>query len=141
MQQSAVHILVVDDDLVDVQFIQRTLREHNIDAPLHSARNGQEALLRLQGRLDPPVPPPRLILLDLCMPVMDGLEFLAHLRGDPQLASTVVFVLSTSRDEGDRVRAYQYHVAGYIAKSAAARQRENLANLIQAYRRLVALPD
>lgn len=90
-----------------------------ITNPLYVANNGLEALSMLRGEAGekPPVPKHRrLILLDLNMPKMNGLEFLEVLRSDPDLQSIPVVVLTTSDEDRDRIEAYHYNVAGYILK-------------------------
>jgi len=109
------HILLVDDDEVDVMNVQRAFKKNNIVNPLYVARDGVEALemLRAQGA----VPRERrLVLLDLNMPRMNGLELLRALREDPALRGITVVVLTTSDDDRDKVEAYNLNVAGYILK-------------------------
>ena len=111
------HILLVDDDDVDVMNVQRAFKKNNILNPLFIAHDGMEALELL--RRDGPGGMPkerRLILLDLKMPRMNGMEFLRELRNDPELRSLTVIVLTTSDDERDKVEAYNLNVAGYIVK-------------------------
>lgn len=107
--------MLVDDDEVDVMSVQRAFKKINITNPLHIAHNGVEALAMLRGENGPQVRP-TIILLDLNMPRMGGLEFLEILRADPDLKSISVVVLTTSRDEQDKVQAFDYNVAGYIVK-------------------------
>lgn len=108
------NILLVEDDEVDVMNVRRAFKKNNIRNPLWVAGNGLEALEALRG---PDMPRDRrLILLDLNMPRMNGIEFLRELRSDPELAGTPVVVLTTSGDERDRVDAYNLNVAGYILK-------------------------
>jgi CheY-like chemotaxis protein len=111
------HILLVDDDDVDVMNVQRAFKKNNIANPLFIARDGLEALeiLRREGPDGMPKER-RLILLDLNMPRMNGMEFLRELRSDPELHSLTVIVLTTSDDERDKVEAYNLNVAGYIVK-------------------------
>jgi CheY-like chemotaxis protein len=117
MQDHLLHILLVDDDEVDVMNVQRAFKKNNIVNPLYVAGNGIDALRLLRGEGDVPMPTTRrLVLLDLNMPRMNGLEFLRELRGDPQLRAITVVVLTTSDDERDKVEAYQLNVAGYILK-------------------------
>lgn len=108
------NILLVEDDEVDVMNVRRAFKKNNIGNPLWVAGNGLEGLEMLRG---PEMPRERrLILLDLNMPRMNGIEFLRELRADPELALTPVVVLTTSDDERDRVDAYNLNVAGYILK-------------------------
>ena len=117
MDEKLLHILLVDDDEVDVMNVQRAFKRNNILNPLYVASNGLEALDMLRGKGAETVPGPRrLILLDLNMPKMNGLEFLRALREDPNLRPLTVVVLTTSDDERDRIEAYNLNVAGYILK-------------------------
>jgi CheY-like chemotaxis protein len=86
------------------------------------------------------VPRPRVTLLDLNMPRMNGFEFLQHLRADPDLCDDVVFVLTTSDADTDRVRAYHEHIAGYMVKAAVGPQFSRLAQLLELYHRAIRLP-
>jgi CheY-like chemotaxis protein len=113
------NILLVEDDEVDIMTVQRAFKKGNIVNPLYLAGNGLEALALLRGTPGQPavVPPERrLILLDLNMPKMNGLEFLRELRADPAIRHIPVVVLTTSNEERDRVNAYNFNVAGYILK-------------------------
>ena len=108
------NILLVEDDEVDVMNVRRAFKKNNIANPLHVASNGLEALELL--RSPAMAKERRLILLDLNMPRMNGIEFLRELRADPELRPTPVVVLTTSNEEKDRVEAYNLNVAGYIVK-------------------------
>jgi CheY-like chemotaxis protein len=108
------NILLVEDDEVDVMNIQRAFKKNNIANPMWVAGNGIEALEML--RQDKVPAGRRLVLLDLNMPKMNGIEFLRELRGDPALAATSVVVLTTSNDDRDKVEAYNLNVAGYLLK-------------------------
>jgi CheY-like chemotaxis protein len=112
-----IEIMLVEDDEVDILNIQRAFKKHNVTNPLHIARNGIEALeLLRQHDHNTAKNIPQIILLDINMPKMNGLEFLQELRSDPALKSATVFVLTTSDDEEDKFRAYSLNVAGYILK-------------------------
>jgi CheY-like chemotaxis protein len=113
------NILLVEDDEVDIMTVQRAFKKGNITNPLFMAGNGIEALAMLRGTPEQPSIIPaerRLILLDLNMPKMNGLEFLQELRKDPAIRHIPVVVLTTSNEERDRVHAYDFNVAGYILK-------------------------
>ena len=117
MAEKHLNILLVEDDELDVMNVQRAFRKNNVVNPLYVAGNGVEALEMLRGKREPSVPRDRrLILLDLNMPKMGGIEFLKELRADPDLHATTVVVLTTSDEERDRVNAYHLNVAGYILK-------------------------
>jgi CheY-like chemotaxis protein len=114
MDERRLNILLVEDDELDVMNVQRAFRKNNVVNPLHTAANGLEALEVLRGDTMPK--DRRLILLDLNMPKMGGIEFLKELRNDPDLKATTVVVLTTSDEERDKVKAYDLNVAGYILK-------------------------
>jgi CheY-like chemotaxis protein len=115
-----VHLLIVDDDQIDLLAIQRSLQKQKIGNPVSTARDGVEALEVLRGSGGrPKLPRPYLILLDLNMPRMNGLQFLDELRKDPDLADTIVFVLTTSAADEDKVAAYKKNIAGYLVKTEA----------------------
>jgi CheY-like chemotaxis protein len=119
MQNRVINILLVEDDEVDVMNVQRAFKKGGVSNPLFTASNGLEALdmLKSQRGQNPVVPADRrLILLDLNMPKMGGIEFLKVLRADPELHSTPVVVLTTSAEDRDRVQAYNLNVAGYLLK-------------------------
>ena len=114
-----IHILLVEDDEVDVMNVKRAFKKNNITNPLYTASDGVEALLMLRGSDREPSPIPqerRLILLDLNMPKMNGIEFLRELRGDANLKQIPVVMLTTSNEDKDKVEAYNFNVAGYILK-------------------------
>ena len=124
-----VTILLVEDDEVDVRAIRRGLEKQKISNPLIPATDGIEALQLLRGEGGrTKVPRPYLILLDLNMPRMNGIQFLQELRKDPRLTDSIVFVLTTSAAEEDQVAAYKEHIAGYLVKAEAG---ENFLKAIQ----------
>ncbi len=112
------NLLLVDDDEIDVMTVQRAFKKNNITNNLYIATNGIEALAMLRSDSNPPVVPPqrRLILLDLNMPKMGGIEFLRELRKDDAIKAIPVIVLTTSNEDKDKVEAYNLNVAGYIVK-------------------------
>jgi CheY-like chemotaxis protein len=142
MRNDAVSILVVDDDRVDTMAIRRSLRELQITNPVIAARDGIEALERLRGENGrDKVPAPLLVLLDLNMPRMGGLEFLEELRADPELHATLVFVMTTSAAVEDRTRAYAKNVAGYVLKFQQEQGFQNAILMLEHYWRIVEFPD
>ena len=112
------NLLLVDDDEIDVMTVQRAFKKNNFTNNLYIATNGIEALAMLRGNGNPPVVTSqrRLILLDLNMPKMGGIEFLRELRKDPAIKAIPVIVLTTSNEDKDKVEAYKLNVAGYIVK-------------------------
>lgn len=141
MQTKSVRILLVEDDDVDAMAIERGFRQTKIANEIVRARDGIEALTILRGKASSGhLEKPYVIFLDLNMPRMDGFEFLKELRGDPALARDVVFVLTTSKDDEDKSRAYDQCVAGYVVKTQAGQEFLNLIHMIDHYWRVVELP-
>jgi CheY-like chemotaxis protein len=134
----ALHILLVEDDQIDQMNVKRAFERNKIMNPLYVAENGLEALEMLR---DGRVPDERrLILLDLNMPKMNGIEFLKNLRADPDLGHTPVVVLTTSNDEEDKVNAYDLNVAGYLLKPVTFSNFVELTAALNKYWTLVELP-
>jgi CheY-like chemotaxis protein len=138
MAGELVNILLVDDDDVDVMNVRRAFEKGNVQNPLFVARDGVEALRMLrdgslpQGR--------RMVLLDLNMPRMNGIEMLRELRKDPALAKIPVVVLTTSNEERDRTDAYGMHVAGYLLKPVTFLNFVELMITLNKYWQLVEYP-
>ncbi len=136
-----VHILMVDDDDVDIRAMQRSFRKAGIDHPLAAARDGVEALEVLRGANGKDrLPRPCLILLDLNMPRMSGFEFLRELRRDPALSDSVVFVQTTSDADSDKAGAYRHNVSGYLIKEGSGGGFDRLAALLNQYLDSVEFP-
>jgi len=141
MKDNQVTILLVDDDKVDTMAVRRAFRELNITNPMVATRNGIEALECLRGENGrDKVPSPCLVLLDLNMPRMGGIEFLGELRNDPALRRTLVFVMTTSEAEEDRVRAYDKNVAGYVLKHRPGQSFLDAIGMLQHYWRTIEFP-
>ena len=139
---NAVTILLVDDDEIDAMAIKRSFRDLKIANPIVQAHDGIEALDRLRGENGrEKLPSPGLVLLDLNMPRMGGLEFLDELRGDPLLRRTIVFVMTTSADEEDRIRAYDKNVAGYVLKHRPGQSFLDAIGMLHHYWRVIEFPD
>jgi CheY-like chemotaxis protein len=136
-----ISIVIVDDDDVDVRAVQRGLRQQRIVNPVFVAKDGQQGLDMLRGDSGQTrIPRPSLILLDLNMPRMTGLEFLEELRADPELADNIVFVLTSSDAEQDKIAAYRHHVAGYVVKSEAGVSFLKAVQMVQQYVLCVQFP-
>ena len=140
MEVNSVTLLLVEDDAIDAEAIQRAFRQHRIANPFVVVRDGVEALAALRGESEVEVPHPYVVLLDVNMPRMHGIEFLDAIRADPALSRTIVFVLTTSDREEDKVAAYEHNVAGYILKSRAGEDFLEVVKLLRVYWRLVEFP-
>ena len=132
-----VSILLVEDDDIDAIGIQRSLKSFNLLNPIHRTRDGLEALEVLRNDV---VERPFIVLLDLNMPRMNGLEFLSAIRSDSNLSNIVVFVLTTSQLDEEISAAYKKNIAGYIVKSSSNQDYKQLIRFLENYWNLVELP-
>ena len=143
MSKKPLNILLVEDDEVDIMTVQRAFKKNNLlqDHKLFVANNGIEALNLLRGEGEQKIPPcNRLVLLDLNMPKMGGIEFLHELRRDQALKTTSVIVLTTSDEDRDKVEAYKFNVAGYIIKPVTFDKFVDTIAVIDEYWQLSQLP-
>lgn len=131
-------ILLVEDDEVDAMTVRRALKELHVNNPLARAENGEEALAYLR---QPGQDMPCIILLDLNMPVMGGIEFLQVIKQDPMLKRIPVVVLTTSEEQQDKVSSFDLGVAGYIRKPVDYQQFVEAVRAIDAYWTLSELPQ
>ena len=132
-----VSLLLVEDDDVDAMSVMRSLRTLGLTNSLFRARDGLHALEMLRSN---EIPHPRIILLDINMPRMNGLEFLHIIRADTQFSDSIVFVLSTSDLASDIKAAYRDHVAGYIVKKSVPDYFSEVARLLTNYWQTVEFP-
>lgn len=141
MMREDVQILLIEDDQVDVQGVKRSFRDAKIANPIHVAKDGVEALEILRGENGHArLPSPNILLLDLNMPRMNGIEFLEEIRKDKALHASIVFVLTTSSAEEDICRAYEHHIAGYIVKPEAGSDFLSALEMLDHYWRVVEFP-
>jgi CheY-like chemotaxis protein len=142
MKTTAVTILLVDDDKVDAKAVKRSFRDLKIANPVIEAQDGIAALEYLRGQNGrQKVPSPCLVLLDLNMPRMGGIEFLEEVRGDPALRSTLIFVMTTSAADEDRMRAYDKNVAGYVLKHSVGQNFLESISMLEHYWRVIEFPN
>ncbi len=136
--EKVLHILLVEDDEIDVMNVRRAFDKNHIANPIYVAGNGIEGLAMLR---DGTVPQGRrLVLLDLNMPKMNGIEFLTTLRADPELKLTSVVVLTTSNNDRDKVDAYKLNVAGYLLKPVTFVNFVEVMATLNKYWALVEMP-
>jgi CheY-like chemotaxis protein len=131
-------VLLVEDDAIDAMTVRRAFRDLKVTNPLAHTINGEEALAYLK---DDTRDKPCLILLDLNMPKMNGLEFLGHVKVDPVLKKIPAVVLTTSSEERDVVQSFRLSVAGYIIKPVDYRNFVDAMRTIDLYWTLSELPD
>lgn len=132
-----VTLLVIEDDDIDFMTIRRSFDKMRIANPLVRAIDGVEGLDMLKSG---EIPSPLIVLLDLQMPRMNGLEFLGALREDDTIRDTIVFVLTTSADEKDILSSYQHNVAGYFVKDEVGKDFLDIVSLLNGYWRIAHLP-
>jgi CheY-like chemotaxis protein len=137
-----VNILLVEDDQIDAKAFLRAMEKLRIGNPITVARDGLEAWEILKGGEGrPPFPRPNLVVLDINMPRMNGLELLDRIRDDAELHDTIVFMLTTSNDEADKIEAFNLNVAGYMLKSDVGNSFVRAVELVHNYWRVVEFPD
>lgn len=136
--REVVNILVVEDDEIDVESLKRIFAKKEIKNPVFYASNGIEALNIMRGENNhAKVPKPYIVLLDINMPMMNGIEMLNELRNDEQLKDSVVFILTTSPREEDKHTSYKLNVAGYFLK----KDIKELVTLLSLYWELNEFPE
>jgi CheY-like chemotaxis protein len=141
MPGRAFNILLVEDDEIEAEAIRRSFRKYHLPNTITVAADGLAALELLNGTGSGGAPyRPNLILLDLNMPRMSGLEFLDVLRQDPLLRRNIVFILTTSNREEDKVAAYDRQVAGYLVKSQLGDDFLRLTQLLDTYWQVIEFP-
>jgi len=140
-QTQTVKVLLVEDDDGDAKSVQRAFRSVRIANPIVRAIDGIDALDILRGTNGKTkLVPPYLLLVDLNMPRMNGIELVEALRKDRELHNCIVFMLTTSNRDEDKIAAYNFNIAGYIVKERAGRDFQRLIDLMQGYWRIVELP-
>jgi len=113
MQSKGVEILLVEDNANDAELTLRALKQRNLANQVHVCRDGAEAMDFFTGAASPV---PKVVLLDLKLPKVDGLEVLRRLKGDARTKAIPVVVLTSSREEPDIERAYELGANSYIVK-------------------------
>lgn len=142
MGDKLVNILLVEDDEVDVMNVKRAFKKNNVTNPLYVCNNGLEALDFLRENGDQIIKEiPKIILLDLNMPKMGGIEFLREIRKDEKLKNISVFVMTTSNEDKDKVDAYNLNVAGYILKPLSMERFIEAVSTLNNYWKLCEFPD
>ena len=141
MRSTEITVLLVEDDSIDVMNVQRAFSKNEMCFPLHIAHNGIEALNLLRGTNGKPqIQLPTVVLLDINMPKMNGIEFLNEIRKDPNLKNLIVFILTTSNDERDKIEAYNQNVAGYILKPLSFEKFVNAISILNNYWKICEIP-
>ena len=131
-------ILLLEDDTVDAMTVKRALKELKVLNPLVRTANGEEALVYLRDENNAK---PCVILLDLNMPKMNGIEFLKVAKADEKLKRIPAIVLTTSKDDQDRVQTFQLNVAGFIVKPVDYLKFVDAMKIVNLYWTLSELPN
>jgi len=132
-----VTLFLIEDDDIDAMSITREFKRRRIGNTIIRAKDGVEAFEFLETAQ---VVRPFVILLELQMPRMNGLEFLNKLRADENLKDSVVFVLTTSQDEQDIFNSYQLNVAGYFVKDEVGDGFIGIVDVLDGYWKIAHLP-
>ena len=139
--EQQVQIVLIDDDEVDVEAVARLLRKHGLPYDLVTFSNGSDAKNALAGSFGQELAKqPYLILLDLNMPRMNGIELLDWLRTQPHLHRAIVFAFTTSEAQQDCRAAYDRQVAGYLVKSHLGSGYAALARMLDTYTQNILFP-
>lgn len=144
MDKKGFPVLLVEDNKHDVRFVERAWKINNITNPLYVVPHGQACLdyLRHQGAYADPkqFPSPGIILMDIRMPVMDGIECLQLIKSDPTLKTLPVVMLTTSKEDEDRVRSYELGCNTFIQKPVDFEKFVAAVRALHAYWTLSELP-
>ena len=140
---AAIEILLAEDDPADVALVQHAFRKHRLSNPIHVVQDGAEALefvFRTDRYADRPTGTSYVILLDLKLPLVDGIEVLRRIKGDPATRTIPVVVLTSSREDRDLVECYGLGVNSYIVKPVDFAQFEDVVRQLGFYWLLVNQP-
>ncbi|KZM38976.1 chemotaxis protein CheY [Marinomonas sp. SBI22] len=133
----SITILLIEDDDVDAIGINRSFVKAGLKNEIVRAKNGKEALHLLKMGV---VGYPFIILLDLNMPMMDGLEFLTYLREYEKFKQSIVYVLTTSKSEQDIALSFDKNVAGYFIKNEVGTGYDSIVEFLGSYMKIAHFP-
>ncbi len=134
-----VNILLVEDDEIEAEAVMRSFQKQALPNEITVAQDGMEALGMLRDQAQWRTNP-YMILLDLNMPRMSGIEFLHEIRQDAELKRSIIFVLTTSNRDEDKLAAYNHQVAGYLVKSHLGDDFQQLTEILHVYWRTIEFP-
>ena len=136
------NILLVEDDDGDAKALKRAFEKARIANPIRRALDGIEALDVLKAENgQPKMPAPYILLVDLNMPRMNGIQLVESIRADEELRQSIVFILTTSKRDEDKEAVYNLNVTGYVVKATAGQDFLNLVSLMDCYWRIVEMPQ
>ena len=144
MKKGSFAVLLAEDNEHDIIATRRAWKKHHIANPLYIVKDGEECLdfLHRRGKYGEPetTPRPGILLLDINMPKMDGLAVLKHIREDGKLRHLPVVILTSSKDEEDRLKSYHLGVNAYIVKPVGFENFSEAVRRINLFWELVDLP-
>jgi CheY-like chemotaxis protein len=135
--KSSKPILLVEDDNVDAMTVRRAMKDLNVPNSIIHQLDGEDALEYLRSSDNKR---PCVILLDLNMPRMNGIDFLKIIKNDDELKKIPVIVMTTSKDERDKMESFEFSVAGYIIKSTDYKKFVEALKILNLYWTLSELP-
>lgn len=145
MDKETFLVLMAEDDEHDILATKRAWKKHHISNPLHIVHDGEECLdfLYRRGKYENRAltPHPGILLLDINMPKMDGLSVLQYIRNDGYMRHLPVVVLTTSKNEEDRLKSYNLGANAYIVKPVGFENFSNAVRTIHLFWELVELPE
>lgn len=145
MDKKTFLVLMAEDDEHDILATKRAWKKHHISNPLHIVHDGEECLefLYRRGQYENRAltPHPGILLLDINMPKMDGLSVLKYIRNDGHMRHLPVVVLTTSKNEEDRLKSYNLGANAYIVKPVGFENFSNAVRTIHLFWELVELPE
>lgn len=133
--------LIIEDDDVDAKSLERALTKARLTNQIFRAYDGIEAMamLRGDGKYIPPLQP-CVLIVDINMPRMSGIELIRNIRNDSNLKNMVVFILTTSNSAVDKMAAYDLSIAGYILKEKVGKSFADLTTFLEQYVKMIELP-
>ncbi|MEL7311927.1 MAG: response regulator [Pseudomonadota bacterium] len=141
MNRACYSLLVVEDDDLDIEKLKRSYRRINVEIELLCATDGEQALHMLRDQIDKhALGRPPIMLLDINLPRLNGLELLQRIRADKKTALTPVFIISTSSRPEDVYEAYRHNAAGYFTKPMTMSETYELVRVLHQYWSHTLLP-
>ncbi|MEH6596725.1 MAG: response regulator [Colwellia polaris] len=133
-----VTLLLIEDDDIDAMSVTRAFNKMSIKNKVIRAHDGLEGLELLRSSA---IPSPYIVLLDIQMPRLNGLEFLHEIRQDQNLNQSTIFVLTTSKSDEDIMASYKKNIAGYFIKEQVGEEFLDIAKMLKGYWKIVHLPE
>ena len=136
--KNEITLLLIEDDDIDAMSVTRAFNKMSIKNKVIRAHDGLEGLELLRSSA---IPSPYIVLLDIQMPRLNGLEFLHEIRQDQNLNQSTIFVLTTSKSDEDIMASYKKNIAGYFIKEQVGEEFLDIAKMLKGYWKIVHLPE